>query len=154
MSAYSTVGKCAGRMAQYGGLSASTHPTVDEATDILEDIASQINAVLASKGLSVPVTAPAQFVTFLGAVNTWGAVAEILKSRFPDATGPGETPAYALFERRYQDALKGLADGSLIPSDVGRSEAAKPSTYFTRNPDTDEDLGANAEPLFTMDMQW
>ena len=129
----------------------TTKPTVTQATAIIRDVSAEIDAALAGAGFAVPVTAPAWFVNYLGLVNQYGAAAAILKSMFPEAAGATEqTPAvYAFWESRYQKALKALRDGSAIPPGLAAGSAqVTPSTYFTRNPDEEEDLGVIAEPFF------
>jgi len=147
--AYATQAATQGLMAKFA-LSPSSTPTDAQATAIITSTSSEIDVVLATRGLTVPLTAPQYFVDYLADVNEWGAAAAILKSMFPGSTGPSETPAWAFWEKRYQDALKGLKDGSLIPADVvptGNAVIAA-STYLTNNPDTEVYLGVVAEPMF------
>ena len=123
-------------------------PTRLEADQIVIDTDAEINSVLDSAGLAVPVTTPSYFVGWLEAINKYGAAAAILKSMFPDAAGVGETPAYAFWEARYRNALKLFAKGEGIPDSATKGGSnLNPSTYLTRNPDEDEDLGDIAEPL-------
>ncbi|KKL13739.1 hypothetical protein LCGC14_2522730, partial [marine sediment metagenome] len=123
----------------------TTTPTMTQATAIINDVSFEIDAALSANGIAVPVTTPAWFVSWLSLANQYGAAAAILKSMFPGATGPDETPAYAFWESRYQKALKGIKDGSLIPPGQANEATVAPSTYLTRNPDTEEDLGDIAE---------
>jgi len=132
-------------------LGAATKPTSTQATAIINDVSVEIDAALAGAGYAVPVTAPSWFVDYLGLVNQYGAAAAILKAMFPEAAGSADTvPAiYQFWESRYQRALKALRDGSAIPAGLAASSAqVTPSTYFTRNPDEEEDLGDIAEPFF------
>lgn len=127
----------------------TTTPTIDQATAIIGDVSYEIDAALSANGIAVPITTPAWFTGWLSLANQYGAAAAILKSMFPGQSGPDETPAYAFWESRYQKALKGIKDGSLIPPGLATNEATvAPSTYLTRNPDTEEDLGDIAEPFF------
>ncbi len=127
----------------------TTKPTVTQATAIIRDVSAEVDAALAGAGFAVPVTAPAWFVNYLGLVNQYGAASAILKAMFPDVSGPDETPAYAFWESRYQKALAALRNGSAIPPGLAAGSAqVTPSTYFTRNPDEEEDLGEIAEPFF------
>ena len=132
-------------------LGAATKPTTTQATAIINDVSVEIDAALAGAGYAVPVTAPSWFGDYLGLVNQYGAAAAILKAMFPEAAGSADTtPAiYQFWESRYQRALKALRDGSAIPAGLAASSAqVMPSTYFTRNPDEEEDLGDIAEPFF------
>ena len=140
--AYSTVDQVRSRMAQFS-IGTSTKPTTAQVTTFLDEIDSEINVILTGHGIETPVTTPADFVTWLSNVAANGVTALVLKSMFPNTVGPGETPAWAFFEKRYQDALKMLREGGVIP---GADSQA--STYFTRNPVTEEDLGGISEPLF------
>jgi len=132
-------------------ISGTSKPTSTQLTDIIAQIAGEIDTVLGARGITVPVTTPAHFLVRLEALNAYGAAAGTLKSMFPDATGADETPAYAFWERRYRDGLAELKDGTGIPDGVIGSTAGyvAPSTYLTRNPDVEEDLGDIAEPFFT-----
>lgn len=128
-----------------------TNPDRLEADTIVIDTDAEINSVLDAAGLSVPVTTPSHFVDWLKALNKYGAAAAILKSMFPDAAGPGETPAYAFWEARYRNALKMFAKGQGIPDSATKGGGdLNPSTYLTRNPDVEEDLGDIAEPRAKM----
>lgn len=130
-------------------LGASSVPTLTQAGNIRTDISNEIDVRLSGAGFSVPVMTPSYFVDWLGRLNAYGAAAAILKSMFPDALGPGETPAYAFWEARYQEGLKAIADGAVSPPEAAsNSNQVLPSTYLTRNADAEEDLGAIAEPLF------
>jgi hypothetical protein len=131
-------------------LSNTSTPTTAQATAITDDTAAEIDARLASVGVTVPVTAPASFLRALALLNGYGAAAAILKSMLPGATGPDETPAYAFWEKRYQDGLAALisGDGTIPPDVIGSSSSVLPSTYLTENPDTELRIGRNAEPMF------
>jgi hypothetical protein len=86
-------------------------------------------------------------------IGVAGVAARALRTMFPDATGAGETPAHADYQKIFDDGLAGLKDGTLIPDDpavVGSTSGyVAPSTYFTRNPDAEEELGEIAEPFFS-----
>jgi hypothetical protein len=151
---YGVICDVEGLMAQFT-ISGTTKPDDTKAGVILDDVSDEIDVVLAAYGLTVPVTAPAYFLAWLGLLNAYGATAAILKSMFPGSTGPGENPAWAFWEKRYREGLAGLKDGSLIPGEAVPAAAfPDPSTYLTRNPDQDEDLGDIAEPRFKRSMTW
>ena len=134
-------------------LDGSSTPSNAQATAIIDAVSEEIDTVIAARGITVPVAAPAHFLAGLVMLNVYGGAARVLRAMFPDATGPGETPAYAYWEKQYDEGIAGLKNGSAIPASV---EAAgvyvDPSTYFTRNPDTEEDLGEIAEPTFRRGM--
>jgi hypothetical protein len=129
----------------------ATSPDRLAADSVVIDIDAELNSVLDAAGLSIPVTTPSYFVDWLKALNKYGAAAAILKSMFPDAVGVGETPAYAFWEARYRNALKLFAKGQGIPDSAAKGGSdLSPSTYLTRNPDVEEDLGDIAEPRAKM----
>jgi hypothetical protein len=131
-------------------LSSTSKPTEAQATALVDQVAAEVDSVLAGAGYMVPVTAPDYFLSALKLLNSAGAAAAILKVMFPDATGAAESPAYAFWDKWYRDGLARLRDGSGVPPDVTTNSAAVgPSTYFTRNPDAEEELGDIAEPFFT-----
>ena len=148
--AYAALSDVQGLVAKFT-ISASTKPTDTQAGVIITDVSAEIDSVIAGAGYAVPVTTPSWFVDYLGLVNQYGAAAAILKAMFPEAAGSADTvPAvYQFWESRYQRAMKALRDGSAIPAGLAASSAqVTPSTYFTRNPDEEEDLGDIAEPFF------
>lgn len=145
---YAVIGDVQELIAQYP-LSVSSAPTTAQATQIVLDISNEIDVMLSGAGFSVPVTTPSYFVDWLGLLNGYGAAAAVLKSMFPNAVGPGETPAYAFWEARYKEGLKAIADGTISPPESpSNANFVLASTYLTRNPDTEEALGDIAEPMF------
>lgn len=124
---------------------ATTTPTTAQLSNMIDGINAQIDSVLLGAGVSsVPVTSShnASFAAFLIEVEKWGSAAESLKAMFPEATGPGETPAFGFWQKKYDDTLKAWRDGKDIPSTLlGGANDPSPSTYFTRNPGTEEVLG-------------
>src|SRR2546422_800806 len=82
-------------------LSASSKPTEPQATGLIDQVAAEIDSVLGGAGYTVPVTAPAYFVSALKLLNSTGAAAAILRIMFPDAAGSAETPAYGFWAKWY-----------------------------------------------------
>lgn len=139
----------------FATLGVTTKPTKDVAADMVTHIDNEVNVALAGANYTTPVTAPQFFLDWLKVVVSYGAGAAILKQMFPGATGPGENPAFAFWESRYRAAIKGIRDGSLVPPDVAAAGAfAAPSTYLTRNPDEEEDLGDIANPELEVGTKW
>lgn len=131
-------------------------PNNTQAESIIDDISDEIDGVLSGLGVTVPVTTPAWFLDKLAILNSYGAAAAILKSAFPEAQGPGENPAYAFWEARYRTGLKALKDQTEVPSSIinGATSGSniRPSGYFTRNPDEEEELGdLEGASLFKID---
>jgi len=141
-------------MAQFT-IGATSTPTATQVGTILIDISNEIDVTLDGAGVAVPVSSPTHFVDWLGRLNAYGTASAVLKSMFPGTVGLDETPAYAFWEARYQAGLKGIIDRSMVPSTaVLNGDAPQPSTYFTRNPDTEETLGDIAEPMFLASKQF
>lgn len=151
--AYTDTTAVNGVLGDHAATSGST-PGLTQLSAIIEGISSQIDVCLKSVGVaSVPVTSAADstFATFLAEVNKWGATAEFLKGMFPEATGPGENPAFAFWQKKYDDVLKGWKDPDgpfgLPTGLLGGPGDADPSTYFTRNPSEEEVLGDLQESM-------
>lgn len=139
----------------FADLGQTTEPSRQAAADMVTHIDNEVNVALAGANYTTPVTAPQFFLDWLKVVVGYGAAAAILKAMFPAATGPGENPAFAFWESRYKSAVRGIQDGSLVPPDVASAGAfTAPSTYLTRNPDTEEDLGDIANPELEVGTQW
>jgi len=148
--AYATIEKVQELVAQLT-LGSDSVPTIDQAASIMEDTASEINVRLSSAGYATPITTPVELTGWLSLLNAYGTAAAVLKSAFPDAVGPNDTPAYAFWEERYQAGLTAIGDGTISPvTPTSDASLVLPSTYFTRNPDMEEDTGRIAEPLFKM----
>ena len=130
------------RLGRNGDLTTTTSPTLAEAVQIQDGITADIDAALAIGGLSVPVTTPAALVSWLAAVESWGTCAEILKARFQDPSGINSEATWAFFETRYQAAIAAIRTGTAVTLS---GSPTMPQSYFTRNPDVDEDLGDLAE---------
>lgn len=145
--AYATEAKVESMMAQMT-VTGSTKPTSTQVALIITDVDAELDVVLAAQGIATPVTAPADFLNWLVGISSIGVTARALRSMFPDVTGPGEQPAYRYWQKLYDGALAGIKDGSMIPPTVSAGGAVSPSTYLTRNPDAEEDLGDIAEPKF------
>jgi len=132
-------------------LSTTTKPTTAQATDMIDQIAGEMDTAISSAGYAVPVTAPAHFLEALKLLNAEGTAMLVLKSMFPQRSGASEgSPSeYALYARNYNDGLRRLQSGEGIPPDAATGAGSvAPSSYFTRNPDQEEDLGEIAEPFF------
>ena len=135
---YTTLSAVLLRLGKNGDLTSSTSPTLTEAATIHEGISADVDAALAMGGSSVPVTSPTALVSWLGAVEAWGACAEILKVRFQDISGVNTEGAWSFYEKRYADSLEQIRKGNAATL---AGDGVRPQTYFTRNPDEDEDLG-------------
>lgn len=156
---YATVDMVTGEMAKFA-IGVSSQPNPAQVQSMVDGIAAEINVHLASSGYTVPVTTPDYFLAFLGELNAWGAVASTLKSMFPAATGPAETPAYAFWEKRYQSGLSDIDNRVIVSptSPMGNDSLAR--SYLTDNPTncgTDgsdgfagDGWGVGSQPTFSM----
>src|SRR3990172_2903351 len=126
--AYAALSDVQGLLAKWE-ITASSKPNATQAGAIITQVSAEIDSVISSAGYAVPVTTPAWFLDALKLLNCYGAAAAIIRSMFPDATGPDETPAYAYYAAQYKAGLARLAaDG--IPPDVPRGTGTvNPSTY-------------------------
>lgn len=153
--AYAALVDVIGLFPHFADLGADTKPSRKAAADMVTHIDNEVNVALAGANYTTPVTAPQFFVDWLKVVVAYGAGAAILKEMFPAATGPGENPAFAFWEGRYKTSIKGIMNGSLVPPTVAATGAfTAPSTYFTRNPDAEEDLGDIANPGLEVAKEW
>jgi len=149
--AYTTLARVLSRMGRNGELTAKTVPSLVEAEAIHDGVSAEIDAAMAGAGFTVPITEPPALVSWLAAIESWGTTAELLKVRFQDASGPGSEASWAFFERRYQDAMKRLWAGDMLDEVAGASVA--PASWYTRNPDGEEDLGDGVDPAITVGME-
>ena len=151
--AYAVIDDVQGLIAKFP-LSATTTPTTTQVTTLITQVSAEIDSVIAGAGYAVPVTAPAWFLVALKLLNGYGAAAAVLRSMFPEKAGGGEAAVAmeSYYASQYQRGLKRLGTGESIPPGLATGTAqVKPSTYFTRNPDAEEDLGDIAEPFFKRD---
>jgi hypothetical protein len=133
-------------------VSIDTIVTVAEVDALRTETAAQIDAVLASLNVTLPITPGHALLAYLGAVESWGVTAQALKMMFPEAVGPGESPAWAFWQKKYDDALLMLRDGVGVYQDLSDIEEMVASSYFTNNPETEAELGQLAGAhLFEVD---
>lgn len=149
--AYAEIARIQGLIPKWT-ISDSTTPNTDQAEQIIDDVSDEIDSCLAAASVMVPVTTPAYFMDRLALLNAVGAAAAIARAMFPDTTGPGETPVFQFFWNWYKQGKDALTNKKGIPpSLLSGGSSVQPSTYLTRNPDTNEDIGDIAEPRFTRD---
>lgn len=111
--------------------SATTTPTSTQVTAFLTDIAAEIDTLLTSRGLTVPVTAPAEFLAHLKHVNAVGAAARAEFAMFPEAAeSPAGSPQGDRLWSQYQEYLRALRKDSLPVTLVAD---LTPASFFTEN---------------------
>lgn len=144
MTTYTTLSAALSLLGRNGELTASTTPTLTEAATLHEWIAADVNAALAVGGITPPVTTPAALVSWLGKVEADGLASTVLKVRFQDLSGVNSEGAWSFYEKRYQDALTLIRAGQAATL---AGAGCEPASYYTRNPDEDEDLGDLSDAL-------
>ena len=148
--AYSTGTQVNRVLGPYATSSQSSVTTAD-LTTIIRDIDRQINAVLQGAGVSsVPVSSgdDSVFFDYLNSVSIWGAVAETLKSLFPEGS------LHDFWQAKYDTALATLRSKEDVPSGLlgGASDEVKIDTYLTQNTEEEAELGdLEGAHLFSVD---
>lgn len=122
-------------------LSGTSTPTSAEVTTMIDDVEGEINSALASHGVTVPVTAPAAFLAWLGDISANGTAALAMTARFADPTGINADSGASRLEKRFRDAMARLWDGSAIPASLALDSAVLPTSYSVEYPDEEPDLG-------------
>jgi len=150
--AYATLSDVEARVPSRGGATWYAPLTVAQAQAMVDGVSAEIDSVMAGVGYTTPVSSPAGLVTWLQTLNVWGTAAEIQRARFQDSGGTNSEAAWRFFEDRYQAGIKALP--TRVEGFAGTSAAELPSSYTLANPLVDNDLGANAEPKMTTDMEW
>lgn len=149
--AYATRAQLEARIPVVGGETAFSPLSTTQVDEVLDGVAAEIDGVLASLGLTTPVTAPAALLSLVTSLNVWGAAAEVRRARFQDKGGPNAETAWRFFEDRYRKGLDELSDRAVAIA----SGYVLPSSYTVANPDEDNDLGDNAEPWpFPSALEW
>jgi len=134
--------------------SATSTPTSTQVTAFLTDIAAEIDVVLASRGLTVPVTAPAEFLAHLTHVNAVGAAARAEFAMFPEASeSPAGSPQGDRLWSQYQEYLRALRKDALPVTQIADTV---PASFFTENAGSTEPYESSAwrEPRVRRSMEF
>lgn len=142
-------------------LTGTSNPSTADVTNILlPDIAGEIDAVLSSRGLTVPVTAPASFLDRLKGLNALGVAARVAAALMPMAAGPASTLFPQWLQDRYDAGLQMLRDGEGIPDTAVFAGTSLPRSFWTshagtKSTDLDDGTDGNdTDPTFRRDTQW
>ena len=136
-------------------VTASTPVTTTDVDNMRASLSDFIDGELSALGVStVPVTNAVVMATLAG-IESWGVTAQVLKALFPEATGAGEQPAFAYWQKLYDEAMKelpemvkGWAKGGLVIA----TKVSEVTSYFTENTDEEADLGdLEGASLFKVD---
>jgi hypothetical protein len=121
---------------------ATTTPTEAQVGQYITDIAAEIDSIIQAQGYTVPVTAPANFVTVLKLLNARGAAAQAEIAMFPES-GVGATPHGQQLLSLYKDGLKALRAGE-IPETITGQTTSPVGSYYTEVADQE----SYPEPAF------
>ena len=115
--------------------SATTTPTSTQVSALIDQIAAEIDAELMAKGYEAPATTPTEWVTFLKAVNAYGAAALAEMGMFPETSEQGSTPHWKVLYDTYKKWMKEIEEEKITPSSVS---GANVGGYYTDVADQDE----------------
>lgn len=117
---------------------ATTPVTLTQLESMIEGVSFQMDFVL--RGVDVDLDSlEDDFQSYLAQVNAWGAAAEYLKASFPEASGLGESPAYAFWEKKYQDAIKAFRMRQDIPSSQVYTSPSRQEDTPRTNPELEDE---------------
>jgi len=89
----------------------TSKPTEAQVLVLLEDIAGEIDTVLAGAGYTVPITTPAALLSAVTRLNALGAAAMAHMGMFPESVGAGQTSDLgSRLWRMYTDGLERLVE--------------------------------------------
>jgi hypothetical protein len=169
MSGYCEIADVKREMGRYGpNLTATSVPNLTQAGEIIDDIAAEIDGVLAARSVQVPVAVPPNPVSltswvegFLKRLNALGTAGVVLQGMFPHAAGPASSNLGDDKTREYRSLLKQLTDGeNLIPDNIiivtGGVAPGEPRSLWTDgNVDSEAvALGTTGDPIFTRTTEW
>ena len=116
---------------------ASSTPTTTQLATVMAFIASELDVILSSRGVTVPVTEPAEFLEWLSYLNALGAGAVIEAGMFPGATGQGATSHSTWLLDLYKEKKAELGTIGLPDSLPKASSGAPAASYATVQTDYD-----------------
>lgn len=131
--------------------SEQTRPTADQVLGFIETIAGQLDASLSAAGVTVPVTEPDAFLSYVTHLNAIGAAALTEMVMFPEADrGSASSSQGDRYWSLYKEGLTAIADGSGIAADAPRtsSGSVRALAYALDNPDALTE--AQLTPVFSM----
>lgn len=110
---------------------ASSTPTATQVEGFIDDIAAEIDVILAGRGLTTPITEPADFLAHLVHVNAVGAAARAEFAMFPEADeSPAGSPQGSRLWGQYQEYLRALRKEPLPTTHEADLEAV---SFYTEN---------------------
>lgn len=121
-------------------------PTLADGLEFADSASGRIDAILAKRGVTVPVTAPASFVETLRDLAAMYAGSFIASALFPQAVGPASTTLHEWLMQQFNAGIRELRDGEL-PAGIALATTAGPRSLWTTTP-TDPDTDEVWEPVF------
>lgn len=113
-------------------LSVTSKPNTTQVATLIAACASEIDSAIATRGLAVPITAPAWLVTDLTRLNAEGAAAMCLMAMFPEEQGPASNALGPMLFRDYKGRIGELRKGIGLPANMAVAEAdLAPRSYIT-----------------------
>ena len=92
---------------------------------MITNVASRIDGFLRSRGFTLPLEPVPWVLDFLNSANTYGALAEWAKVKYPADSGPGGSKGYAeSWGTKFEQFLKDIQSGALGLPDEDRSVVA------------------------------
>lgn len=109
----------------------SSFPSTSDLATFIADTAGIIDAAVKSRGLTTPVTAPAEFVAELGSLNAKAAAAQMMIAAYitndSNDRGNGE-----ILWKQFTDRIAQIYKGVGVPVAVSVAEAdLAPRSFFT-----------------------
>ena len=153
---YATIGDVQARMPQFT-LTATSKPTIADATIFIDDVEAEISAALANLGYVMPITGPLS----LAIVRAWsaqGAIARILAARAAAVGGEGAVASAERAQKLYDDKFKQLADENypltLIDATMTGEEVSKTDSGLDGSGTNEIIDGSMYDPRVTMDQKF
>jgi hypothetical protein len=123
----------------------TSKPTEAQVLVLLEDIAGEIDTVLAGAGYTVPITTPATLLAAVTRLNAMGAAAMAHMGMFPESVGAGPTSDLgSRLWKMYTDGLDRLVEAGKAGAAGTTGSAVSARSYQVDNPTET----AAAESLF------
>jgi len=122
-------------------IGANTIPDTDQVTKLIDEVAAELDTVLAGQGATVPVTTPANAVIVLRKYNAIGAAAAIERTQYTQAS-PNESKRVNTWQAQYDKILEGLRSGAteLLNSLLGTIQSDFPTDSDIEYPITDDQV--------------
>lgn len=136
---------------------ATSVPSTADLATFITDRANAIDAALAGRGLSTPVTAPAEFLAELAGLNARGAAGDMMQAAFI-TNDSNDRGAGALYLKEFTDRVNQLRSGIGVPVGLTTAEADLAPRYGATDPQADMDTvwqqNVQITPIFRLGRQF